>query len=660
MCAFAANSFPLRTLLALVLFAAVVTSARAQNSLTARLEPAEATIGETVVYVLSVQSVGDEPQAPSLPRLDPAWGLGEPRFVGRSLQTSIQIVNGRQQVTRSTDFRYTLSPTREGTFLIPASSIDIGGATLRANPVTLKVTKVAAALNVPQELLGRVVPPQVPGNAEMQRALTGVIFVLPVVETPTPFAGQQILLTYHLCLDQAALQRSGLGSSLYADRVAPPDLNQFLKEEVFKVPQSLSFREQTIGNRRYLVAPLYQVAITPTKTGTLTAEPFSVNLYINQRGRGGDPFRGMLDDDPFFGMSPFGGGGSRLRIVALSPPVEMDVRPLPAEGRPADFSGAVGDFKLTAGADKSAVTADDDIVKLTVRLEGHGDAAALPKPDFARAGGIRLLEEPKSSTNRRVEGDQLVSTKNFDFLLRATQPGKLSIPPVSLAVFNPRTAKYETLRSAPVALDVAANTRKQEVLIAADTARNTPATGASGTDPAGPAPVNEDIRYIHEGVMRLATPGMLTGDDLLFWLLVAGAPAVTLGAWLAGRRRMAIESDTARYRQAGAGSTARRHLRRAARVLNSGDRTAFFGELDRALRGYFGDKFRIEPSGLTIEQIEASLAGRGAAEETIAAARGVIEECDAARYSPVQPGEDVMRRAYDDAAAVIGRVEALR
>ena len=647
-----------RALLALAWCLAAAAGFAQNYELRAEMEPPEASPGMTVVYALTVTFDGTAPPAPQLPKFDPSWGLSEPKFAGT--QTSAQITSdpGGQRVSQSVSYRYSFMASREGTFVIPPSGFAVSGKQFRSNPVTLRVTKTQQVASLPAELQGRVVPPQVPGNPQLQNALAGKVFVLPVVETPTPYAGQQVLLTYYLCLDQQGLVAAGLqAGSLFAESPKVPELSQFLKEVVYQLPKQMSFREQTIGGKRFAVAALYQVAITPTKTGKLVAEPFSVDLFMPQRGgtQRRDPFDSFFDD-PFFG-SPLM-GSNRVQIRAMSPAVDFDVKPLPADGKPAGFSGAVGDFSIAATLDKTTAIANEDLVKLQVKVEGRGDAASLPNPAVPKIDGIRVLEDPKTGVTRRTENDQIVSAKTFDYILRATRPGHIEIPPMELTTFNPRTGQYGVIRTKPLALEAGASTRNSEALVAADTAVS------SGGEEAGPAPgtkaLSDDIRYIRDGAMTVAAPGTLTGDSGLFWVLVCAPPVAWAAAWAAGRRRRSIASNRAAFRAAGAGAAARRRLRRAAKARASSDASAFFGELATALRGYFGDKFRLDPAQLTMEQIESEIERRGAGRDAVTSARELLDGCDAARYAPTAPSAEEVDSAYTRAAALIDELEKLK
>jgi hypothetical protein len=620
-------------------------------TLRASVSPGTAQPGETVVYSVTVSSSGEQPPEVPPPIPDPASGLGEPKFVGTQTQTSI--VNGI--VSHSVEYRYSFTPKKEGQFTIPPTGFTVGGQRYESNPVSLTVRKPDLSGVVPRELEGKVVPPRVEGSAELSRALTGVLFILPTISETRIYQGQQVRLAFHLCIDAAGLKRAGLDlRSLQVANYSIPKLPQFLKDEVFPVPQRLTTQERNIGGKVFTVAPLYEVVITPTKTGRLTVEPFVMEMLIPVPGRR-DPFF----DDPFFrdfgGMSVF----SRLnsaRALVMSPQIDVEVTPLPAEGKPADFSGGVGEFKVSVKADRTSARAEDDIVKLQVRVEGSGDAAVITAPTLPEIAGAELLEDPKSAVTRWTDKEKRMSAKTFDYLIRPLVPGTLEIPPVAVSFFNPASNAYETAQSERVRIEVTPGSHPSTALTAAAT---TPRKNDAITTE-GEREARDDLRYIKVGKLTVVRPGVLAGQGPAFAVLMGVPPVLWLAGWLVGRHRMRRGSRPDYYRARGATARARRQLRRAAGLVETGQVAAFHDELASALRGYFAGKLGADAPGLTIEKILTDLENRDVAPDLRERVRALLEACDAARYAAVEPTRDQMRQTLNEAVEVLEAMESAR
>src|SRR5690606_37385186 len=92
-----------------------------------------------------------------------------------------------------------------------------------------------------------------------------------------------------------------------------------------------------------------------------------------------------------------------------SEPARYEVEPLPKEGRPAGFSGAVGRFTIEAEAEATTVNAFDPIeVTITVRGEGLLEDVGLPPwhelPELTQAFQIATDADPgKASEDGRAK-----------------------------------------------------------------------------------------------------------------------------------------------------------------------------------------------------------------------------------------------------------------
>ena len=639
-----------------VMLLSLATSARAQSSgqytLEARLEPEQAMVGDTVLYILSIVFTGADPPQPTLPTADAErLGLEQWDSAGSQRRQTTQIVNGTMTMVKAVELRYTFVPRKEGTLILPASVIDVGGEQYRSNSVSLNVAKAPPAPALPPALQGRVVDPLVSGEPALQRALRGAVFIVPTVQPESVYAGQQVLVSHHLYIDLDALRKAGLSNALGLRNAEIPDMAQFVKETIFDIPRQLTLKEQTLGGRRFAVAALHQVAAIPTKSGELTIEPFRLELMIrdarpNARGSA-DPF-GMFGDDPFFGGAMMGGGW--VTLVASSPTTPLDVKPLPDQGKPANFGGAVGNFEISAQLDKQNDVAADDIVKLSVKIEGQGDAASLPDPDLNVPDGLKLLEPPRSTTARRVENNMLVSSKTFDFLLRANKPGHVEIPAVSYTVFNPSTSQYEQIHSAPLALDVGPSKNPQSALTATGPVETAPQPNDDMTTITN----GDAMRYIREGRLETVRPGFGSAQGGWFWLVLA-LPALLV----AGVFGLSLVQSRKSRRPAAASAASRQRLKQARRLLNESTTGEFYETLATTLRGYIGDRFMSGVSP-TLEEVSHELEHHGASKDLVTQVRVLLERCDQRRYAPGGTNLATMNNDLDQATQMLQGMEALR
>lgn len=141
------------------------------------------------------------------------------------------------------------------------------------------------------------------------------------------------------------------------------------------------------------------------------------------------------------------------RYVVDAESLQIVVKPLPYEGRPDDFSGAVGVLEITSQLDSARVRVGDPAV-LTVRVQGTGNIKLFPRP---------TVEVPWASlvaAGERVtidsSGQLIRGSKDFDFILTPDQSGELELPAIRYNYFDPYKKQYAVAESAPITVSVAA------------------------------------------------------------------------------------------------------------------------------------------------------------------------------------------------------------
>jgi len=129
------------------------------------------------------------------------------------------------------------------------------------------------------------------------------------------------------------------------------------------------------------------------------------------------------------------------------------VRPLPEDGRPADFTGAVGVLTLSTRVDASEARVGDPFV-LTVRVEGVGNVKLLPRPalELSWAGVVPGSERVRvDSTGARVRG-----VKEFDYLVTPVRSGPVLLPVLRYPYFDPYRAEYAWAETPAADISIAA------------------------------------------------------------------------------------------------------------------------------------------------------------------------------------------------------------
>ncbi|MDX2114631.1 MAG: BatD family protein [Planctomycetota bacterium] len=537
------------------------------------------------------------------PALPPVEGLViVPTGSGPVSYSSHSIVGGRTQSTeyQAFVFHYAVTPSRPGDHVIPPVSVRAAGRQFTT-----------------QEVRFRALPGETDGDVKVRLESSSL----------SPYVGEPITLKVTL-----GLRRSATRAEFFFPGVeekfslvdAPPNPNVALSDSVFellgaKVP-AYSGATQFDG-QDYQSFTAERIVI-PREPGPITLGPVTVTCdVIIQRAAS------IFDRD-------------RVRRVSVSSdPVQLDVRPLPAEGRPDHFNGLVGAYRIDASASPTEVNVGDPIT-LEMRIEGplpgSVPAPAIERqPQLADAFRIAASDAPGVLDGRAIV---------FRRTLRALRAGVSAIPPIELPYFDTRSGAYKIARTDPIPLSV----RETRVVTAAD------AEGAADTQPTALEVRDNSIglRANYEGpalladqsfdlAARLARPGNIAA--------VALPPAVFGVAALAlvARRRAGSSSATMRRRAAALANT-------ALDSVTTSDAGAAASQVGAALRRYIAHKAGLDAAHLASrEAADAARASAPAAADPVAE---LLRRCDDAAYGGLNSVQ--AQKLVEDARAVIDRLEA--
>jgi tetratricopeptide (TPR) repeat protein len=207
--------------------------------------------------------------------------------------------------------------------------------------------------------------------------------------------------------------------------------------------------------------------VYPKRPGKIDADDVQIVVdYPTELGRARDPFAGFFEDSGFGGRSPlsqmmgddfFSSPFSNRLTVSKTRPITgeaqvdaTEVVPVPTEGRPADYRGAVGRYKIVTQATPTAVSAGDSIT-LNIRIEGTGPMDLVQAPPLSE---LPALTADFKVADQSLAGFVQDTTKLFSTTIRPRREGITQIPAIPFSFFDPDTGKYETATSDPIAITV--------------------------------------------------------------------------------------------------------------------------------------------------------------------------------------------------------------
>ena len=605
---------------ALFLFLAV-RPATAALRFEASVDRTQTTPTEPIRLVLAISSTENITNLPA-----PVMALGDFHVEGPSVSTQVEMVNFSTTFTR--ELAYTLYPLRTGRFTLGPASLSYGGQTYQTKPIQIDVTAAAGGRQAASPGAGQAASPggaqaASPGGGQASASTTGdLLFVRARADRRQAYVGQQVTVSYDL-LYRVPLTNVGFREV--------PTFAGFWAKELF-VAQQLTAQREQVGGVLYNAAPLRRMALFPTSTGRRRIDPLVVACDVPDRAGGASRLQ-QLFDDPFFG------GGTRT-VLLRSDPVNIDVAPLPEAGRPAEFTGAVGDFSLTAQAQPNDVAVGDPVT-LRVVIAGQGNMDAV-KPPTVVAPGFKVYD-PKLTDEPQAGATQLGGRRTWEYILIPDRGGALQVPPIRFAWFDPVRGQYRQVTSPA-----------------------TPVRVRGSAAPAGPdyavgraevEPVGQDIRHIKADTPRLELP-LALHRSVAYWLLLAALPGGLAGLVVQRRYRQRLEGDVAYARRRGARGRAGRRLKGASELLDAGRAADFHAEVQRAVLAFLADRLNLPEARLTPDIAATSLVARGIDPAAADRVRELLVQCEFVRFAPASASPTEMEDTLDRASRLIGELEA--
>ena len=282
-----------------------------------------------------------------------------------------------------------------------------------------------------------------------------------------------------------------------------------------------------------------------------------------------------------------------------SKPDTFKVLALPAEGRPSGFSGAVGNYDISAELSAATAAAGDPLT-LRLKVTGTGNFDRVNSPMLGKVDGWKTYQA--SAKFQPADSVGCSGEKDFEQAVIPMQPGRQSVPALAFSFFNPETKRYETKLTAPLSVEVSP----------------TSGGGLTAAGPAaspGPSPANEPPRDGLRPDQVETASRVATLRPLYFqpWF-VGSQSALVLGfagglIFLRRRDLRANDTDGARRRVASqAFASCQAEMDAAAAA---GDAARFFQSARAALQQNLAARWQVAPASITIAEIDARLNGEG-------------------------------------------------
>lgn len=560
------------------------------------LDRSKIALGESSQLGLSFYGTQSMP-APDIGNID---GL-EVRYVGPS--TMMTVING--QMSSSITHLYSILPLKPGKFQLGPFNFTNKGNNYKSNIIFLEVSEEKPIKAVQTE------PP-----VEQKLDIDDRIFVVLKAAKMSSYVNELVPVSVKLYVNRLNV----------SDIQLPTFEQENFSKIAFKEPKQ--YKEQ-MGGVVYDVLE-FNTQIFGTRPGDYKLGPAKIkcNVLLRKRisrtsGLRNDPFRDDFFNDSFFedAMS----GYQRYPLELKSEEAQLVVSPLPSEGRPKDYTGAIGDYQFIFDASpKKLKTGDPVTVRMSINGKGNFNTVLIPKLETTE--GFRAYEaQVKTEEN----------SKTFMQVLIPETDGIKAIPSATFSYFDPAEKQYKTITQGPIPIQI-------------EKSRDEGPSQVVGPVPSAPAVSPEQENLARDMIYIKESPGVIMPENYQIYKKPLFMPAVVFSLMIVivfctvqGKRNR-FRNDTLYAERVMAYRLSRTSAKNLKTKINQDDPKIFYESLFKSLQEYLGNRFHIPSAGITYAAIEDRLVEAGTDVDMMGKVRNLFAECDRLRFGYSASSEQKM------------------
>ena len=604
----------MRKIILLLLFITTTFTSWANDKITFTAAAPEVVVSGDqfrLTFTVNSQKVRDF-RAPSIKGFEVLMGPS------RSTQSSTQIINGNVTSTSTITFTYILMAEKEGTYSIPGATIVADGNNYTSNSVSIKVLPHDQSAG---QSNGRGGVSSARNQANAGKITDKELFITATASKSKVYEQEAILLTYKIYTQVNLTQ-------LHGDM---PDLKGFHTQEV-ELPSQKQWSLEHYNGKNYNTTVYSQYVLFPQQSGKLEIPSITFEGTISQL---------VASDDPFDAF--FNGGSNYINIKKniVTPKLTIDVKELPA-GKPANFSGGVGEFTLSSSISTQELKTND-AVTIKLVISGTGNMKLINTPEVGFPQDFEIYD-PKVDNKFNLTREGLTGTKVIEYLAIPRHAGTYTIPAIEFSYFDLKSQAYKTLKTDSYTLNVAKGEGNADQVIANFTSKEDLKV------------LGKDIRYIKTGNTHLTEKGKYFFGSTSYYVWYIIPLALFIGFMIIYRKQAMENANVAKVRTKKANKVATKRMKNAGKLLAEKKTEAFYDEVLKAMWGYISDKLNIPVSQLSKDNIEEELNKYGVSEDLIKAFISTLNECEFARYAPGNQNE-AMDKIYSSAIDIISKME---
>ncbi len=524
-------------------------------------------------------------------------------IMGPNQSVSTSWVNGAKSYKKT--YGYVLAPKKQGLFTIRQATMKIKGETYKTSPIKVTVTSA-------------VEKPKDPNDPDY--LISKNIHLVAEISNTNPYLNEAITVVYKLYIAPNTRVEN-------PREIDSPKHNDFWSQNI--AIKELKLQRGTYNGEDYNYVIWRKVVLYPQKTGKLIIEPLSLDITVQVPTNRRDFFGGVLM--------------SRANKTISSGKRTIQTKPLPEVGKPVDFTGAVGDFNFKVITSKTALDASESL-QAKIEVSGNGNLKLFHLPKISLPSSLEVYE-PEHVENVRTNLKGMQGSISDSYTVVPQYKGKYPIPSISFSYFDLKTETYKRLSSDEIIIDV---------LDGPSNNSNSDTSEANSNNAKQRVVLNNDqFAFIKTKTNLTSKKASHFFKTQQFWMLLLLPFLVIPLAIILRKKKATRDADVFGNKIRKADRLAKKYLSHAKKAL--GKKEAFYIALEKALHNYLKAKLHIETSDLSKDKIKNLLKEKGVETETIADFNSLLENCELARYTPINIV--TMQEDYSKAAKTISLID---
>ena len=518
---------------------------------------------------------------------------------GPNQSVSNSWINGVR--TFSKTYTYFLSPKERGRFIIGQASIEIDGDIYKTSTIEIQVTEAVDSSASPQS---------------NDKLMIDDIELVVEVSKNNPYLNEPIFIVYKLFFSPEINIRN-LGE------IDSPNFKNFWSQKI-DIPR-LEIKRSSFKGKSFNYVEWKKTLLYPQKVGAIEINPMTLDVSIDTPTNRRDFFGNVIYNQTSNKVS------SKNKVI--------NVKPLPNQGRPKDFSGAVGNFNISLSSNKNELKATESF-QLDLKVSGTGNLKLFSLPDLAVPSSLEKYD-PEYKENVKVSVSGMNGSILNSYTIVPQFQGKYPIPQIKFTYFNPSTKKYVTIFTKEKIIDVFDGPK----LSNSDTGTNIQRIIPKNSLQFNFIDLNSEFFEIDKKAYQL--------DKIIYYILLLPFLIIILiFTYIKFFSKINSESKIDNEKSK---KMAYNFLKDAKKDIDNTD--LFYISLEKALFNFLKSRFNFQTFEFSKENVKTKLSDMGVDSQNINMLIELLKSCEYSRYTPFTPKD--MSMDYDKAVRIISNLEKL-